>query len=122
MSAALPAVSLAQQAPAAPQAKPDMQEVQGWLTELQQLHTRLEGIQQKALADPQISAAQTTLGGTIKAAMAKIDPGLEQSMARMQTLEGEATTAQQAKDQAKLQQIGAEAQKIQEQFISAQQK
>lgn len=121
--AVLPVALTAQQptpAPAAPQGPP--QEVQGWLTELQQLHGRLEGIQQKALADPSLSKAQETLGTSIRQAMQTIDPALEQGMARIKALETEASSAQQQGDQTKLQAISLEAQQIQQKFMTAQQK
>jgi predicted nucleic acid-binding Zn-ribbon protein len=118
--AVLPTAALAQQpAPAAPQEPP--QEVQAWLVEMQQLHGRLEGIQEKAMADPTLSEEQQALGTSIREAMMQVDPALEQSMTRMQALEAEAAAAQQQGDQAKLQQIGMEAQQIQQRFVSAQQ-
>ena len=120
--AALPVAAAAQQPSAAPAPQPGPPpEVQGWLTELQQLHGRLEGIQQKALSDPTLSQAQEALGTSIRQAMNSIDPGLEQGLQRMQALETEAATAQQQGDQAKLQQIGLEAQQIQQKFMTAQQ-
>lgn len=97
-------------------------EVQGWITEIQQLHTRLEALQTKALADPQITAEQQTLGLSIKAAMGKIDPSLEQSLDRMKQLETQAAEAEKGGDQAKLQQLGQEAQQIERRFMTAQQK
>lgn len=103
----------------APQGPPE--ELQVWLTELQQLHGRLEAIQQQALTDPSLSAAQEELGANIRAAMESIDPELEQGMTRIQALETEAAAAQQTGNQARLQEIGAEAQQIQQRFLSAQQ-
>lgn len=125
--AALPGALAAQEpapapAPAAPTApEGPSAELQGWLIELQQLHGRLEAIQAQALADPTLSAQQEELGTSIRAAMEAIDPALPQSMTRIQALESEAATAQQAGDQARLEQIGAEAQQIQAQFLNAQQ-
>lgn len=117
--AVLPGALAAQEPAPAPQGPPA--ELQGWLTELQQLHGRLEAIQKQALADPSLGAAQAELGANIRAAMEAIDPGLEQGMTRIQALEGEAAAAQQAGDQARLQAIGAEAQQIQAKFLNAQQ-
>ncbi len=117
--ALLPGALLAQEPAPAPQGPSP--EVQGWLAELQQLHGRLESIQRQALEDPALSAAQTELGSNIRLAMQSVDPALEQSMTRIQALEAEAMTAQQAGDQARLQEIGAEAQEIQQRFLSAQQ-
>jgi len=89
--------------------------------EIQQLHGQLEEIQKKALADPALSQAQQDLGTKIREAMEAIDPQLEQSMTRIQALETEAMAAQQQGNQARLQEIGAEAQQIQQKFIATQQ-
>lgn len=124
--AAAPATLSSQQAQqqraAAPQ--PDVQlqqQVQGWLAEMQQIHGQLEQLQARALQDPQLSAAQSALGESIKTAMQRIDPTLERSLVRVQALETEAEAAQQAGDQTKLQQLGAEVQQIQQKFVAAQQ-
>lgn len=123
---ALPAAAAAQQrAPAAPaqQAQnPSQQQMQQWMTELQQIHGKLEAIQAKAIQDPQLQAAQESLGTEIKTAMEKADPTLPESMQRVQALESEALKAQQAGDQAKLQQLAQEAQSIQARFMEAQAK
>lgn len=97
-------------------------EVQGWFGEIEQLHGRLQDIQEQALQDPQINAAQTGLGNLIKQAMEKSDPALVKGFARMQAMETEAAAAQQKGDTGKLQQLGAEAQQIEKQFAAAQQK
>jgi hypothetical protein len=132
LSMALPTVLVAQQrtpsalqqrqpAPAAQQA-PHQQQVQRWMTELQELNTKLEAIQARAIQDPQLQSAQAALGAEIKAAMEKADPQLAMSMQRVEVLEAEATRAQQAGDQAKLQELAREAQGIQLRFMEAQEK
>lgn len=119
------ALAAQQRAPAAPQAQPpaaNQQQLQQWLTELQELHGKLEAIQAKAAEDPQIRAAQESLGVEIKAAMEKADPTLPASLERVPKLEAEARQAQQSGDQAKLQQLAQEAQGIQQRFLAAQAK
>ena len=118
---AAPAALGAQQAPAAqaPSAPP---QVQGLITEIQQIHERLQAIQERALADASLASAQESLGATIKAAMNQADPELEASMERVKALETEFLAAQQANDTTKQQTISAEAGKIQERFLAAQQK
>ncbi|CAN5618672.1 hypothetical protein BH23GEM6_BH23GEM6_02870 [soil metagenome] len=118
--AALPGMAAAQQS-GAPSAA-EQQQVQGWLAEMQQIHGELQELQTRALQDPQLSAAQLALGESIRTAMEQADPTLQQRMQRLQTLDSEAAAAQQAGDNAKLQQLGAEVQQIQEQFVAAQQK
>lgn len=97
-------------------------EVQSWFGELEQLHGRLQELQEQALQDPQIGAAQMELGNMIKQAMEKADPALAKNISRMQAMETEAAAAQQKGDVARLQQLGAEAQQIERQFALAQQK
>lgn len=99
----------------------DREEVGVWMTELQQVHEQLEGLQQQALQDPAINAAQEELGEEIRVAMAEADPTLDEQLARMATLESEATTAQQTGDVQTLQTLMGEAQQIQQRFISVQQ-
>jgi chromosome segregation ATPase len=126
LSVALPAGAAAQQrAPAAPvaaqrSAAPSQEQMQQWMTELQQLHVKLEGIQARAIQDPQLQAAQNALGSEIKAAMEKADPQLPAKMQRVEALEAEAARARQAGDQAKLQQLSQEAYAIQASFMDAQ--
>jgi hypothetical protein len=122
---ALPAALSAQQKPApapAPAAADTAQDPQAWIMEIQQLHTKLQAIQEKALADPQLRASQETLGSNIKLAMEKADPTLDQKLNRMKELQTQAQTAQAAQDTAKLQQLGTEARQIEEQFMITQQK
>jgi hypothetical protein len=118
---ALVAIAVVPAALPAQQAGPQIPEnVRPLLMEMQQLHVRLEAIQQQALQDPQLSAAQDALGESIKETMEQIDPSLQQSMERVQDLETEAEAAQRSGDQAKLQQLAAEAEQIQVKFLTAQ--
>jgi hypothetical protein len=120
---ALPATLAAQQRAAAPmqqQAGPNEQQVQQWVTELRQLHGKLEEIQDRAMQDPQLQAAQARLGEEIKVAMEKADPQLPATMQRMSVLEAEAIKAQQGGDEAKLRQLAQEAQGLQVRFVETQ--
>lgn len=96
-------------------------EAQAWLSELQVLNAKLEAIQARALQDPQLMAAQQSLGGTIKAAMSRIDPMLEQNVARGRQLQQQALAARQKGDQATLNQLAGEMQAIQQRFFTVQQ-
>ena len=98
----------------------EAEEVQAWFGELDQLQTRLQQIQTQALQDPAINAAQAELGNRIKAAMERLDPTLARNLARMEAMEAEVTTAGQRGDVARVQQLGAEADQIQRQFITVQ--
>jgi hypothetical protein len=129
LSIALPAGLASQQrtqAPTAPRAaasapaSPAQVQAQQWMMELQQVHSKLEAIQARAIQDPQLQAAQNSLNNEIKAAMDRADPQLARKMERGQALEAEARQAQQAGDQAKLQQLAREVQAIQNSFLQAQ--
>jgi hypothetical protein len=122
--AALPGALSAQNAAAPPAAAPEgvPAEATQWLAEMQQLHLRLSQLQERALQDPELSARQDSLGMRIRLAMESIDPALPQQMGRIEEMEGQAAAAEARSDQAALQQLNAEAQQIQQQFLAAQQK
>ncbi|MBW3629274.1 MAG: hypothetical protein KY464_08255 [Gemmatimonadetes bacterium] len=123
LGAALVAAPAAAHAQARPEAAiRNAAEVEAWFGELQDLHDKLEDIQTRALADAQISAAQTELGARIKLAMERVDPTLQKSLSRMEAMEAEVSSAGQRRDAAKLQQLSDEAEQIQRQFLSAQQR
>jgi predicted nucleic acid-binding Zn-ribbon protein len=117
-----PGIAAAQQRPAPAPTAAQQQEVQQLLAELRQLNDKLEAIRAKALEDPKLLSAQNALGEEIKTAMEKADPELPRSLQRVEVLEAEAMKAQQAGDNAKLQQLAAEAQTIQRRFVEAQAK
>jgi hypothetical protein len=123
---ALPATLAAQQKGAAAvrpmSASAPSASVKAWVTEVRQLHTRLEALQAKALQDPQLSQQQQELGSGIRAAMLKLDPTLDQALARGMQLEKAAAAAQQRGDQQQLMQLAAEMQQIQARFVSVQQR
>ena len=111
------------QAQAAPEAAlRNAAEVESWFGELDELHGQLEEIQTRALADPQIGAAQNELGARIKLAMERLDPALQKGLTRMDAMEAEVTAARRRGDAATLQQLGAEAEQIQRRFVTAQER
>lgn len=122
---ALPAAGTAQQrksAPAAARPAPAQQaNPQAWMTELQQLHGQLQGLQARALQDPKLRASQQTLGTSMQAAMQKADPTLVQALNRGKELEAAARAAQAQKDTVKLRKLAMEAQQLQQRFVVAQQ-
>ncbi|MEX0912721.1 MAG: hypothetical protein WD737_07390 [Gemmatimonadota bacterium] len=113
----VPTAALAQSATAN---QPSEQELQTWFTELEQVHQELEGLQQQALQDPELSAQQEAIGEEIQVAMNDADPTLDQRMSRVAELEAEAEAAQQAGNAERLQQIVSEAQQIQQHFMAVQ--
>lgn len=123
---AIPALSAAQQPAPAPAAELETDSaatamLQGWLAEIQAINGRLQELQQQALQDSALGAEQEALGESIRTAMTEADPTLEASMARVEQLQAEAAAAQQAGDNGRLNQLGAEVQQIEMKFVQAQQ-
>ena len=119
----LAALGLALLAPAAlgaqQQAIPP--EAQALVTEMQELQVELGPIQQQALADADLQAAQQELGEKVRAAMAEADPEMPARMERLTALQAQAQEAQAAQDQERMQAIVTEAQQIEQSLQAAQQ-
>jgi hypothetical protein len=116
--AAAPAALAAQQTPAAPPAQPQAPAQ----TEMQQIQARLQQIQARALQDAGLKAAQDSIGTEMTATMERVDPTYRAQAARAEALKAEVTAAQAAKDNAKLNQLAAEATQLQQGFASARQR
>ena len=116
--AAAPAALAAQQTPAAPPAQPQAPAQ----TEMQQIQARLQQIQARALQDAALKAAQDSIGTEMTATMERVDPTYRAQAARAEALKAEVTAAQAAKDNAKLNQLAAEATQLQQGFASARQR
>lgn len=99
------------------QIPPEAQELIG---ELQQLQTRLQPIQQEALQDPEIQAAQQALGAEIQEAMAEADPSTPEKMQRLQELMVQAQAAQAEQDAAAMNEIVTEARALEQELQAAQ--
>lgn len=97
-------------------------DVQAWFGEREELHTRLQEIQDRALRDPSIAAGQAELGARIKEAMERADPTFARDLARMDSMEAEAAAAQQQRDSARLRQLGGEALQMERRFALAQER
>lgn len=116
---ALPVVAHAQTsapaqpaAPAASAANPQ--------AEMAQLQQKLGALQQQALQDPGIKAAQDSLTAVLNVAMAKLDPAAPAKVARATALQNEVAAARTANDNAKLNQLATEAQELQAYFAGLQ--
>jgi hypothetical protein len=121
--AALPGALEAQQraAPSPAVQQQVQQQVQGWLQEMQQISDQLQQIHARAMQDPGLAAAHTSLGEVVRAAMMRADPTLEQAMNRLQELDTQATAARQANNEARFRELEREAVAIQQRFAAAQQ-
>jgi chaperonin cofactor prefoldin len=120
--AVAPASLAAQQRAPAPGGSVGEAQLEQWVTELQELHARLEQIQARALEDEALRSEQGALGDQIRTAMQQADPQLPGLMERMQQLETQAAGAQRAGDEAAFQRLAQEAQQIQARFADAQMK
>jgi len=106
---AAPVGLAAQEAPAEPQQQ----------TEAQQIQSRLQEIQARALQDPALVAAQDSIGTELVATMERVDPSYKAQAERAETLKSEVAAAQEAKDNAKLNQLAAEATQLQQGLAAA---
>ncbi|HEV2145907.1 MAG TPA: hypothetical protein VGR37_00670 [Longimicrobiaceae bacterium] len=112
---AAPAALAAQEAPAEATQQPAQ-------TEAQQIQARLQQIQARALQDPALQAAQDSIGDQLTATMERVDPTFRAQAERAEALKAEVQAAQQAGDNAKLNQLAAEAEQLQQGFASARQR
>ncbi|HEX2189909.1 MAG TPA: hypothetical protein VHG51_13475 [Longimicrobiaceae bacterium] len=117
---ALPAGLAAQEAPAT--AEPQQAPAQTAPNETQQIQARLQEIQGRALQDPALKAAQDSIGTALTETMERVDPTFKAQAARAEALKAEVTAAQQAGDNAKLNQLAAEAEQLQQGFAASRQR
>lgn len=89
--------------------------------EAMQIQMRLMQTQQQALQDPELQAAQETVTEELLAAMEQADPTLAEKSERAEAMQAEIHAAQQAEDQARLQELAGEAQQLEMAFATAQQ-
>jgi HPt (histidine-containing phosphotransfer) domain-containing protein len=129
-AAALPGQSAAQagapaapEAPAAPAAAAPAAPVAATPappTRLQVVTAKISAVQKRALADPQLQAANRAITTLIGSTALRIDPGYAQYAARANTLKAEVAAAQAAQDNDKLWQLADEAKQLQSKISSAQ--
>lgn len=111
LSAQQPGTPAPAQAPAPTAANPQ--------AEIQQIQTRLHDLQTRVLAEPAFRAAQDSVGNALTATMERVDPNYKAAAARAITLKQDVAAATAAKDNAKLNQLAAEAGQLQQTFASA---
>lgn len=119
----LTALGLALLAPAALTAQQQAlpAEAQALVVEMQELQVQLGPVQQEALADAELQAAQQALGEKVRAAMAEADPEMPARMERLTALQSQALEARAAQDEERMAAIVTEAQQIQQSLQAAQQ-
>lgn len=91
-------------------------------SEAEQIQARLTQLQQQALQDASIKAAQGEILTAIQEAAGRVDPGYAGYAQRAQTLPADVAAAQAAKDNAKLKLLAEEAKQLQQSIAAAQAK
>lgn len=84
--------------------------------EITRIQERLAALQQQALQDSAVAAGQEAFQASLAAAMVRLDPAAAQRMARAEALPAEVEAARGAEDNAKLNQLAAEASELQRFF------
>lgn len=120
---ALPAAAAAQQTTPAPAPAPATTPAPAATTpqnEAAQLQAKLGTLQQQALRDPSLKAAQDSFTAVVNAGMAKLDPAATGKLARAASINADVEAARAANDNARLNQLAAEAQQLQAYFAGMQ--
>jgi hypothetical protein len=98
---------------------PGPADAQALTAEIEMIQARLAPVQEQALADPGIRASREALASTIEAAMARLDPGLAEHLEAYHGLEARLAEAQAAGDDDRVQEIFADADRIQRRYDAA---
>ncbi|TVP77214.1 MAG: hypothetical protein EA352_04125 [Gemmatimonadales bacterium] len=105
--------------PAQQQGQPQMdEEMMALMTEAQELQQRIAPVQDEAMQDEELAARLTEIQQKVESAMDEEAPEL---MARMDELESEFMTAQEAGDQERQEELGMEFQQLQMELQTTQQ-
>jgi hypothetical protein len=89
--------------------------------ELQQIQGRLQAAHNRVMQDAGVRGQQEAFMRDVRAAMLRVDPGLEALAARVDAMRGQAEAAQRGGDRQTLQRLNGELITIQQRFIHAQQ-
>jgi hypothetical protein len=92
-----------------------------WMVEMQQIQARLQAAHNRVMQDARLRGRQEALMNDVKAAMLRVDPGLDALARRVTAMQAEAASAEQRRDGARLRQLNAELVPIQQRFMRAQQ-
>jgi chromosome segregation ATPase len=82
--------------------------------ESSQIEARIQAVQQQAMQDAEIQAASTELQSLIQTTMLRLAPEFQQYAERAQTLKSDVAAAQAENDNARLHELAAEAQELQQ--------
>ncbi|HEU4559102.1 MAG TPA: hypothetical protein VFS20_14675 [Longimicrobium sp.] len=80
--------------------------------EAAQLQQRIAALQQQAMQDPALKAAEDNVGTVLQAAMERLDPAAHQKSARAEAMKAEIVAARAANDVARLNQLARESDEL----------
>ncbi|MFL5384414.1 MAG: hypothetical protein ACJ8GN_17980 [Longimicrobiaceae bacterium] len=89
--------------------------------ELQQIQARLQAAHNRVMQDAGVRGQQEAFMRDVKAAMLRVDPGLDALATRVEGMRGQAEAAQRSGDRQTLQRLNGELVTIQQRFVRAQQ-
>jgi hypothetical protein len=103
-------------------AAPTMLRAQSAPADAAAITAQIQRVQQQALQDPELRAANQAISTLLTATMAKVDPSYPTYAARAATLNADVAAAQAAKDNARLNELAEEAKELQASVAAAQAK
>jgi len=90
------------------------------MIEMQRIQARLQAVHNQVMQDPALRASQESFMREVKAAMLRVDPGLDALAHRVEAMQQQVIAAQQRRDMRALQQLSTELAPIQQRFMRAQ--
>ncbi|HEU4560665.1 MAG TPA: hypothetical protein VFS20_22625 [Longimicrobium sp.] len=90
------------------------------MAEMQRIQARLQAVHNQVMQDPAMRATQEAFMRDVKAAMLRVDPGLDALARRADAMKQQVVAAQQRRDTRALQQLSTELAPIQQRFLRAQ--
>lgn len=90
------------------------------MAEMQRIQARLQAVHNQVMQDPALRTTQEAFMRDVKAAMLRVDPGLDALARRVEGMQQQVVAAQQRRDTRALQQLSTELAPIQQRFLRAQ--
>jgi len=90
------------------------------IAEMQRIQARLQSVHNQVMQDPALRTAQESFMRDVKAAMLRVDPGLDAAARRVEGMQQQVVAAQQRRDARAMQQLNTELAPIQQRFMRAQ--
>lgn len=90
------------------------------MAEMQRIQARLQVVHNQVMQDPAMRSSQEAFMRDVKAAMLRVDPGLDALARRVEGMQQQVVAAQQRRDARAIQQLSTELAPIQQRFMRAQ--